>query len=430
MKPDIALHLDGIGDPAGVEDFLSEARTFLDATVALKAPKAEFVWGAGSDSVATIEDVSPEQERRDLEQAQKFMFARASAGFGWITGPVELGGRALPVEYERAYHVLESQYSVPNLSAFAIGLNMIAPTLHAHGSDTVKSRYLERMHRGEVLACQLFSEPGAGSDLAGVQTRAERDGNCWVLTGQKVWTSAAHLSQIGEAIARTDPTVPKHRGLTAFVVDMQAPGVEIRPLRQMTGGAFFNEVFLNEVRVPDDHRLGEVGEGWRVALTTLMNERSSVSRDETGADHLERVIELVRHLGLGDHPVVRQRLAELYTHHRVRDYTDLRTASSIRAGQQPGPEMSIGKLATAMNTNRLADFVTEVLGPRLVADTGDWGMYAWSQLILNSPGIHLAGGTDEIMRNILGERVLGLPKDPLIDTSSPFQDMKVGTQRG
>jgi acyl-CoA dehydrogenase len=289
------------------------------------------------------------------------------------------------------------------------------------------------MYRADIVGCQLFSEPGAGSDLASLQTKAERDGEEWVITGQKVWTTGAQFSDLGEIIARTDADLPKHKGLTGFIVDMHAPGVEVRPLRQMTGGASFNEVFFNEVRVSDDHRLGDVNNGWNVALTTLMNERAAIGAGGGGGGGVnmyQRVIEMVRHYGLDTDPLVRNELADLLIHNKVAGYNNQRAMDKIKAGQLPGPEMSIAKLAGTLNSLRLCNFVSKVLGPKLVADSGEWGTYAWSQLILGAPGGRIAGGSDEVMRNIVGERVLGLPKEPGIDSTSPFRDLKVGTQKG
>ena len=237
------------------------------------------------------------------------------------------------------------------------------------------------MYRADIVGCQLFSEPGAGSDLASLQTKAEKDGEEWVITGQKVWTTGAHYSDIGEIIARTDVDLPKHKGLTGFVVDMKAPGVEVRPLRQMTGGSSFNEVFFNEVRVPDADRLGDLNNGWNVALTTLMNERAAIGAGGGGGGGVNlyaRAIEMVRHFGLSDDPLVRDRLADLIIHGRVSSYNNQRAMDKIKAGQLPGPEMSIAKLAGTMNMRRLGDFVSHVLGPKLIADTGEWGTYAWS----------------------------------------------------
>jgi len=270
------------------------------------------------------------------------------------------------------------------------------------------------MYRGDLVGCQLFSEPAAGSDLAGLQTRAERDGDEWIVNGQKVWTSGAQYSDIGEIICRTDPDAPKHKGLTGFVVNMKAPGVEVRPLRQMTGGASFNEVFFTDVRIPDDHRLGDVNQGWSVALTTLMNERASIGGGGAGggATSTTRLIELLRHLGKEGDPVLRQRVADVYINAQVAKYTNQRAMAKIKAGGLPGPEMSIAKLSLTNNMTRVANLLSLALGPKLIADTGEWGTFAWSELVLGIPGMRVAGGTDEIMRNIVGERVLGLPKEP------------------
>jgi acyl-CoA dehydrogenase len=415
-----------------LEQFEAEARAFLGANAARKEDEKRFVWGEGSDKVALFDEKTREREKDDLERAQQWRATKFDAGFGWVTGPKAYGGRELPHAYDRAWAALEAEYQVPNQSFFGIGLGMVAPTILAHGTDVAKDAYLRAMYRGDIVGCQLFSEPGAGSDLASLQTKAERDGDEWVITGQKVWTSGAHYSDIGEVIARTDPDLPKHKGLTGFVVDMRAPGVEIRPLRQMTGGASFNEVFFTEVRVRDDHRLGDVNQGWTVALTTLMNERASIGAGGAGGGSgglLPRVIEMVRHYGLDSDPIVRQRLADIVTRFRVASYTNQRAMDKIKAGQLPGPEMSIAKLTLTQNQKLLSEFVADVLGVKVTADSGEWGTYAWSQLLLGVPGMRIAGGSDEVMRNIVGERVLGLPKDAGIDSTTPFRELKVGTQK-
>ena len=416
-----------------IDEFRAAADEFLRANTTEKNAERKFVWGEGSDKVAMFEERDRGTERALLSEAQAFRAKRFDAGFGWISGPEEFGGRALPTAYQRAYDTVEARFDVPSQAFFLIGLGMVAPTILAHGSDAAKERYLRALYRGDIVACQLFSEPGAGSDLASLQTRAERDGDEWVITGQKVWTSGAQYSDIGEIIARSDPDLPKHKGLTGFIVDMQAPGVEVRPLRQMTGGASFNEVFFTEVRVPDDHRLGDVNNGWGVALTTLMNERAAIGAGGGGGGGgtgglLTRAIEMSRAFGVASDPLVRQRLADLVVRSRVAQYTNQRAMDKIRAGQTPGPELSIAKLAGTQLSVRLADFVAGVLGAKLTADSGEWGTYAWAQLVLGTPGMRIAGGSDEVMRNIVGERVLGLPKDPGIDTTTPFRELKVGTQ--
>jgi acyl-CoA dehydrogenase len=409
-------------------DFQNEVTAFLDANAPRKADKGEekFVWGEGEDEVSLFEETDREQEKRDLAVAQEWRAKRYDAGLGWITGPTQYGGRELTQAHERVYAGAEADYETPNVSFFGIGLGMVAPTILAHAQDHVKERYLPKLYRGDIVACQLFSEPGAGSDLAGLQTRAERDGDEWVITGQKVWTSGAHYSDIGEIICRTDPDLPKHQGLTGFVVDMHAPGVEVRPLRQMTGGASFNEVFFSEVRVPDDHRLGDVNQGWSVALTTLMNERASIGTGAGGGGgiaNVTRLGEMLRHFGLADSAVHRQELMKVYIGYQVAKLTNQRAMDRIKSGQLPGPEMSIAKLSLTQNMYRTAEFVASVLGPRLTANTGEWGTYSWVRFLLGVPGIRVAGGSDEVMHNIIGERVLGLPKEPGIDTTSPFKDI-------
>ena len=405
------------------EDFTAAATAFLDANLERKEAEKTFVWGEGSDKVNVFEERTREQELVMLEESKAWRRKKFDAGFGWISGPKEYGGSGLPASFERIYSRLEAEYKVPNQGFFQIGLGMVAPTILAHATDTAKDLYLKKMWRADIVGCQLFSEPAAGSDLASLQTKAVRDGEEWVITGQKVWTSGAHYSDIGEIICRTDPDLPKHKGLTGFIVDMKAPGVEIRPLRQMTGGASFNEVFFTEVRVRDDHRLGDVNNGWNVALTTLMNERAAIGGGSGGGDPLTRVYAMVRHYGLDTDPVVRNKLADLVIRYRVASYNNQRAMAKIRAGQTPGPEMSTGKMALTDNQLRLCAFLSEVLGPKVIADTGEWGTYAWNQLILGTPGLRIAGGSDEVMRNIVGERVLGLSKEPGIDSKSAFRDL-------
>jgi alkylation response protein AidB-like acyl-CoA dehydrogenase len=394
------------------DEFRAEAGAFLAANAKPRV-KSSQGWGEGSDEVAILPERTPEEDARLLAEAKAWRAKVFDAGFGWISGPEAYGGRGLPREYERIYTSLENDFDVPGIGPFGIGLGMVAPTILAHAVEEVRRRYLTPLYRGDIVACQLFSEPVAGSDLAGIQTKALRDGDEWVLNGQKVWTSGAHYSDIGEIITRT-ASYPdsRHRGLTMFLVDMKAPGVEVRPLRQMTGGASFNEVFFTDVRVADDHRLGDVDQGWTVALTTLMNERMAIGGGGVGSglDLAGRLRALARHTGLAEDPHVRQQLADVLIHHSVSRYTTMRAMAKMRAGQLPGPELSTLKLALTNNMQRISDVVTSLLGPRLVADTGEWGTFAWSDYVLSVPGLRVAGGTDEVLRNIIGERVLGLPK--------------------
>lgn len=394
-------------------EFEADARSFLQANARPRADE-HFAWGIGSDRVSLFPERTPEEDRAELAAAQAWCRKVFDAGFGWISGPQRYGGRGLDRDYERLWQSELASYDTPPQSVFGVGLGMVAPTILAHGSEDLRHRYLKAMHRGDIVGCQLFSEPDAGSDLASLKTSATRDGDEWIVNGQKVWTSFAHLADIGEIVCRTDPQAPKHKGLTAFIVDMHTAGVEVRPLRQMTGGASFNEVFLHDVRIPDAHRLGEVNGGWTVALTTLMNERAAIGGGEarTATMGTARLIELLRRLGRDRDPLVRQQFAALIAHNHVASCTNLRAMAKITAGQAPGPELSIAKLSLTNNLQRLAQLVSTVLGPQLVADSGRWGTYAWGEFVLGVPGLRVAGGTDEVLRNIIGERVLGLPKGP------------------
>ncbi|WP_369031410.1 acyl-CoA dehydrogenase family protein [Streptomyces adonidis] len=399
-----------------MQDFAAEVRRFLDAHAAKAPDRTALTWGEGDDSMAYFSSLPPDEERESVRRAREWQRIRHENGFGWITGPVEYGGRGLTPVHDLLYDAVESEYDVADTGVLSvIGLGMIGPTILAHAQPHIKDRWLPAMYRGDAIACQLFSEPGAGSDLASVATRAVREGDDWVLNGQKVWTSVAQHSEIGLALTRTNPDAPKHRGITAFLVPMDAPGVEVRPLRQMTGGADFNEVFLTDVRIPDDHRLGEVDGGWSVALTTLMNERDTVGSEGAGPvaaalspDHLSA---LMRATWTWDDRALRARLADLLVDALATGYLNARAQRTLRAGIAPGPERSVAKLMYGQNLTRAAHFVADCLGPRIVADTGRWGTYAWSELLLATPALRILGGTEEIMKNILAERVLGLPKE-------------------
>ena len=411
-----------------IEEFEKEAHAFLEANAEKRPVEKAFVWGEGSDNFYREKD--REQEAQNAEEAKKWRQKKFDAGFGWITGPKEYGGRELPPSYDRLYSQMEATYRVADQSAFAISLGMVTPTILDHGSQEARDMYVRKLWRGEMIASQLFSEPGAGSDLASLTTKAVKDGDEWVITGQKVWTTGAHYSDIGEIMTRTDWDLPKHKGLTAFIIDFKDPNVEVRPLKQMTGGASFNEIFFNEVRVKDNMRLGDVNNGWNVALTTLMNERASIGTNNSGDNNLlTRVIAMVKHYGLENDPLIRTELADIVINYRIANMNAARTTAKAKAGQLPGPEGSIGKMVLVNNQARLVKFLSHVLGPKLIADSGEWGTYAWANFVLGTPGLRIAGGSDEVMRNIVGERVLGLPKEPGIDSRSPFKDIKVSTTK-
>jgi len=412
-----------------LERFRKEARAWLEAT-AQPLPDvgtADEVWGEGSDSVAVFLDLTDEEERARLEAAREWQRLKFDAGYAMINWPPALGGQGLPMSYVRAYNGEEAQFDIPSAGELPpTSMGLIAPTIATCGTPEQAERFVRPLMRMDELGCQLFSEPSAGSDLASLATRATRDGDEWVLNGQKVWTSGARFADWGMAITRTDPDVPKHKGLTAFLVPLAAPGVEIRPIQQMSGGSSFNEVFLGDVRLPDDLRLGPVGDGWRVALTCLGFERdhSGGSGGSQVGGGYRQLIALARHLGRTDEPMVRQALANVYLHHRVALLTNRRAAGRLRAGQTPGPEASLGKLMWTANMARVSDAASLLLGPRLLADSGEWGTYAWGEHVLGAPGYRIAGGSDEIQRNIIGERVLGLPPEPRVDKDLPFSEVQ------
>ena len=399
-----------------VDALLAEGRRFLDATVPpLPTLDGDFVWGAGSDRITMLEEIERDRTAEVVAAAKAYAAARFDAGLGWIDGPPEFGGRGLTSAHAVAFAELESRYDVPNLAPLTIAVGFVGPALLATASAALQDRYLAALFRGDVLACQLFSEPGAGSDLAAASTRAERDGDEWVLNGQKVWTSSAHAADVGLCVARTNPDAPRHRGLTTFLVPMRTPGVEVRPLKQMTGESNFNEVFLDDVRVPDDHRVGDVDGGFAVILTTLGNERSIALRRPgagRGFGPFDRLIGLVRTFGDPADAATRQRLAQVYVLDRIKEIQNERWRAGAEPGRTPGPVTMIGKLHNTVVNRHLVALLTEVLGSRLVADTGEWGTFAWTEYLCSTPGMRIGGGTEEIVRNTVAERVLGLPKEP------------------
>src|ERR1700704_264328 len=298
-----------MSDQPALEEFLAGAEAFLESRYRRVASeeRTRFKWGAGSDEGRVFQEPDPTEEAEALPRIRAWRAALWDAGLAWISGPKEYGGAGLPRSYEAAFSQLTRRFDVPGDAALTVSLGMIAPTILRHGVERQKCEYLPALHRGDLIACQLFSEPGAGSDLAAIRTKAVPHGDRWLITGQKVWTSGAHLADVGEIICQTAPE-PRHRNLTAFLVDMHAPGVTVRPRRQMTGGAAFNEVFLDGVEVPDSARIGAVGEGWRVALTTLSHERSAMGHSAFGGAGIlstERLMQLIRHAGVAGDPLVK-----------------------------------------------------------------------------------------------------------------------------
>ena len=368
------------------------------------------------------------QARRQLDQ-QEFLVKIGEAGWAQPTWPKEYGGGGLDLAQARIVEELKNEYKVPR-SFNVIGLGMGAPTIMQWGSEELKKRYLPPMAQNKEIWCQLFSEPGAGSDVAGLATRAVRDGDEWIVNGQKVWTTLAHISSFGLLVARTDPDAPKHTGLSYFIVDMKAPGVDVRPLKQITGDAEFNEVFFTDVRIPDSHRLGNEGDGWAVATTTLMNERVALSgggspsgSENVGGGPVDELVTFARSTGAWDDANLRQRLVQAVIEGRVLKITNYRAAAKRKAGAA-GPEGSVTKLFQAEYNQRLQNLAVDILGARGMGWTADDG--ATAQRIrgfLRSRANTIEGGTSEVMRNILGDRVLGLPREPDASKGVPWKDV-------
>ena len=366
-----------------------------------------------------------------LEQAKVWQKQKYDAGWACIGWAPEFGGRGASAIEEVIWRQEESQYDLP-ATFFLIGQGMIGPTLMTWASDEDKARFLPPLASGEEVWCQLFSEPAGGSDLAALRTRAERDGDDWVINGQKIWTSGAHYSDYGVIVVRTDPTVPKHKGLSYFYVDMKAPGVEIKPIKQLTGDSDFNEVYFTDVRVSDSQRLGEVGQGWQVSLTTLMNERAAIGgsfgqMDVSLAMSVAEEVEIDGRPALED-AAVRARIANWYVQEAGLKYTGYRSLTALSRGALPGPENSIGKLVGAPKMQAMSSYLMDLLGAS--GAIADESLAAKAGIIqrayMGAPGLRIAGGTDEIMANIIAERVLGLPQEPRLDKGIPFNEVPTG----
>lgn len=411
-----------------LDSFGAAADAWLTDRLPLRpvATEGDFVWGEGEFNVAVFHNLSFEEEKALLDEAARWHQEKSMEGYHAITWPTEWGGLDLTSDHARRFSTEERNYATPTgHELFSVTTRLMAPTLRLLGTEEQRERFVRPFLEARDFCCQLFSEPGAGSDLANLSTRAERDGDEWILNGQKVWSSGAQFAKWSMAITRHDVDVPKHKGMTAFLVPLDASGVEVRPIRQMSGGTSFNEVFLTDVRVPDSLRVGEVGEGWKVALTVLGFERggSGGGSDTRHGGSWAQVLGLARHLGLTDDPVTRQRLAEVFIQQRVLSLTRQRAGAATKAGDAPGPEGSIGKLLWVNGLGLVSDVVSEMLGARLTADCGEWGTFGWEEHVLGAPGYRIAGGSDEVQRNIMGERVLGLPGEPRVDKGIPYRDI-------
>lgn len=376
---------------------------------------------------AELEGLS-EMERGKLWQKRK-----ADAGWACIRWPEEYGGRGANAIQQVILNQEESKVAAPATGQFSIGQGMAAPTMMTWATEEQKKRFLPKLASGEEIWCQLFSEPAGGSDLAALRTKAVKDGDDWIINGQKIWTSGAHYSDWGILVLRTDPDVPKHQGLSYFFLDMKSPGIEIKPIKQISGAANFNEVYFTDVRVSDTQRLGEVGQGWQVALTTLMNERASIGGGGGGAG-VKQALKLANSVNIDDKPAskdrqVRAKLADWYVKEAGIKYTGYRSMTALSRGEIPGPENSIGKLVGAPKSQDLASFaidLQEMGGVMWSPGENDFDNLFQSSF-MGIPGLRIAGGTDEIMANIIAERVLGLPQEPRMDKGIPFTEVPTGS---
>jgi alkylation response protein AidB-like acyl-CoA dehydrogenase len=404
--------------------FRAQARAWIDAN----APK-QFETELVKASLGRIKL----QKHDIVEVAKDWQKKKSDAGWVCLHWPKEYGGRGATA-IERVIWQQEEGIYFKLTTPFQIGEGMCGPTLMTYGSEADKRRYLPRIASGEEIWCQLFSEPSAGSDVAGLRTRAERDGDHWIINGQKIWTSGAHYSDYGILITRTDPTVPKHKGLTMFYIDMKSRGVEVRPIKQANGMQEFNEVFFTNLRVPDSQRLGAVGDGWNVSLTTLMNERMSIgARLATGfAELFDFCCNLMTDDGLAiDDRATRSRLASWAVKSSGLKYTSMRAISALSKGERPGPENSIGKLVSGTMLQDIAAYAMDLQGANGMLNDPETAEAAgqFQAMLMSSPSTRIAGGTDEILRNIIAERVLGLPGDIRVDKDVPFNKIPTRGRR-
>ncbi len=393
--------------------FRDEVRAWLDA----HAPRR--VAGEQSDRSYLPGDGSHEADERHVRACKEWQRTLYENDWAGITWPADAGGRGGAGWQQRIFNEEQAKYDVA-VGVFAVGIGMAGPTIIAWGTPEQQQRYLPPMLRGDEIWCQLFSEPGAGSDLAGLRTRAERDGDEWVVNGQKVWTSGAHYSDWGLLLARTNLDAPKHKGITAFLVDMHASGIDVRPLRQITGASHFNEVFFTDVRVPESCRLGPIDGGWRVANTMLSNERALIGSG--GRVGFRDLVALAQRTGANDDPLLRQELARSYTRLQLIKWLGWRARS--RKDQGLGPEASVLKLAASRRLAYDGDLVLALQGaPGMLYDEDALQHGYWQQQFLGQWSSRLGGGTEQIQRNVIGERVLGLPGEPRLDKELAFKDL-------
>jgi alkylation response protein AidB-like acyl-CoA dehydrogenase len=394
--------------------FRAEARSWLEVS-------AEPYADAPVLLSSIIAEWSPAEEEEELKRARAWQRKKFDAGWAGVDWPTEPGGRGGTPMEALIFSQEEGHFAVP-ADALVVGIGWCGRAVLEHADDVLAARVLPPLLRGDEVWCQLFSEPSAGSDLAGLATRASRDGDEWEIHGQKSWTTLAHLADWGLLIARHDPDLPKHQGLTAFLIDMKGEGIEARPVRQMTDSANFNEVFFDGARVPDSQRVGEVGAGWGVVLSAFTHERFSSSFANTTVINALRA--LVGRVGRGGEPEIRDRFADIYIRAQALRYTNLRMLTAISRGETPGPEGSTMKLAGSILLSDIYELGLDLLGPYGGLGRPDAPANGeWHAGFLGIPGLRIGGGTDQIQRNIIGERVLGLPPDIRVDKQVAFSDV-------
>ena len=394
--------------------FRAEVRAWLDAHAELR-------------DLSSPPSLKASHAEGHVERCREWQRTLYDGGWAGVTWPAEYGGRGGTPNEARIFNEEQARYDV-SAGVFTVSIGMVGPTLIAHGTPEQQARHLDPILRGDEIWCQLFSEPEAGSDLAGLRTRAVRDGDDFVVNGQKVWTSGAQHSEWGILLVRTDADVPKHRGITYLLVDMASPGVEIRPLRQITGHAHFNEVFLSDVRVPVANVVGEIDQGWTPVLTTLANERTAIGGATTSLAGFDQVCRVLEPFGRLDDPRTRQDLARFYTRFRILEFLRYRVATALSQGTPPGAEASIMKLFLSLHAEASGDLLVGGEGPAGMLGDGDAPADELAQLqFLGQWSMRIGGGTDQIQRNIIGERVLGLPREPRLDKDVPFRELSSGT---
>ena len=368
----------------------------------------------------------------EVARAKLWQKRKYDAGWACIRWPKEYGGRGASAMQQVIWNQEEAKWPDLPGSVFSIGQGMAAPTLMAWAKERDKRRYLPKLASGEEIWCQLFSEPDAGSDLAGLRTKAAPDGGDWLVNGQKIWTSGAQYSDYGILLARTDPEAPKHQGLTYFFLDMRTPGVEIKPIKQISGDSNFNEVHFANARIPDAQRLGALGQGWEVAISTLMHERAAIGGGETEAD-FRALFRLAQSLSINGRPAiedasVRAKLADWHCRQAGLKYSAYRSLSALSRGERPGPENSVAKLVGPAMTQDMASFAMDLmeLSGALWEEQFSPSAGRFQATYMGIPGLRIAGGSDEIMANIIAERVLGLPQEPRVDKGIPFSQVPSG----